>query len=85
MPRKYPIEYDKGPPEDGLAEFKISVAVCYSCEEIVGPDHAVDVGEALFINHENHATEILGTWTEVEVIDEERLYKYYKENNKEEE
>lgn len=81
MPDPYPPEYDEEPPEDGVAEYQIGLGVCYSCEVVIGPDHAEDVGQDLHLNHEGHITEVLGVWRQVEVFDEERLFSYYKERN----
>lgn len=50
------------PPES--FEVEIGVAVCYTCEEKLGPNHIEDIGHELFLEHEGHDTEVTEKWTE---------------------
>lgn len=74
----YPPEYDEEAPEHGLMEFQIAIGVCWDCEEIIGPDHAQDVGYILWREHEDHDGDIIAEWEEVEVHEPHDLFESYK-------
>jgi hypothetical protein len=64
------------PPEDAppLSVRQVAVAVCWDCEEIIGPKDATGVGEDLWENHDGHNTQDLAEWTEVDVPNADRFF-----------
>ena len=70
--RDEPMYYE--PPPYGIDERDVAIGACYDCEEIIGPMDADDVGYDLWVNHEGHDTEAVGTWTERYVFDEEAFF-----------
>ncbi|MDR9411907.1 MAG: hypothetical protein RI531_04640 [Haloferacaceae archaeon] len=47
----------------------MAVAACHDCEQVIGPMLAQDVGNKLFNDHLDHDTELVATWTTVEILE----------------
>lgn len=70
-PRNLPPEYDR--PEDPDPTIEVAAAVCWDCEEVIGPTHSEDVGYDVAMNHGDHDTETIATWETKPYHEKERI------------